>query len=113
MGLSDLLRLTGWFLRQEVFNQRFDAALQDLVSDLLSRIEQMFPVPGFKQVRVSVEGSRSHQLNNNGFLSLSSGRLVARRRPRRCGGLPAGRQGGAEAAADQSELSTRTRLHHR
>uniref|UniRef100_A0A3Q3IDV4 C2H2-type domain-containing protein n=1 Tax=Monopterus albus TaxID=43700 RepID=A0A3Q3IDV4_MONAL len=36
-------------LLQEVFNQRFDSALQSLVSDLLSRIEQLFPVPDFKQ----------------------------------------------------------------
>ncbi|XP_034468225.1 oocyte zinc finger protein XlCOF6-like isoform X1 [Hippoglossus hippoglossus] len=36
-------------LLQEVFNQSFDSALQSLVSDFLSRIEQMFPVPDFKQ----------------------------------------------------------------
>ncbi|XP_050921789.1 zinc finger protein ZFP2 isoform X4 [Lates calcarifer] len=36
-------------LLQEVFNQSFDSALQSLVSDLLSRIEQLFPVPDFKQ----------------------------------------------------------------
>ncbi|AWO95528.1 putative zinc finger protein 271-like [Scophthalmus maximus] len=36
-------------LLQEVFNQRFDSALQSLVSDFLSRIEQLFPVPDFKQ----------------------------------------------------------------
>ncbi|XP_060922889.1 zinc finger protein 878-like [Limanda limanda] len=36
-------------LLQEVFNQSFDSALQSLVSDFLSRTEQMFPVPDFKQ----------------------------------------------------------------
>lgn len=36
-------------LLQEVFNQRFDSALQALVSDFLSRIDQLFPVPDFKQ----------------------------------------------------------------
>uniref|UniRef100_A0A669E9W3 C2H2-type domain-containing protein n=2 Tax=Oreochromis TaxID=8139 RepID=A0A669E9W3_ORENI len=34
---------------QEVFDQRFDSALQSLISDFLSRIEQLFPVPNFKQ----------------------------------------------------------------
>uniref|UniRef100_A0A672HUB8 C2H2-type domain-containing protein n=1 Tax=Salarias fasciatus TaxID=181472 RepID=A0A672HUB8_SALFA len=37
-------------LLQEVFDQNFDSALQSLVSDLLSRIEQLFPIPDFKQV---------------------------------------------------------------
>ncbi|XP_026157108.1 zinc finger protein 135-like isoform X2 [Mastacembelus armatus] len=36
-------------LLQDVFNQRFDSALQSLISDFLSRIEQLFPVPDFKQ----------------------------------------------------------------
>ncbi|XP_067357201.1 zinc finger protein 345-like isoform X2 [Channa argus] len=36
-------------LLQEVFNQSFDTALQSLISDFLSRIEQLFPVPDFKQ----------------------------------------------------------------
>ncbi|XP_041834340.1 zinc finger protein ZFMSA12A-like [Melanotaenia boesemani] len=36
-------------LLQEVFNQSFDSALQSLISDFLSRIEQLFPVPDFKQ----------------------------------------------------------------
>ncbi|XP_028255523.1 zinc finger protein ZFMSA12A-like isoform X2 [Parambassis ranga] len=36
-------------LLQEVFNQRFDSALLSFVSDFLSRIEQLFPVPDFKQ----------------------------------------------------------------
>ncbi|XP_069377352.1 zinc finger protein 271-like isoform X2 [Paralichthys olivaceus] len=36
-------------LLQDVFNQSFDSALQSLVSDFLSRIEQLFPVPDFKQ----------------------------------------------------------------
>ncbi|XP_072235297.1 uncharacterized protein [Leuresthes tenuis] len=36
-------------LLEEVFNQSFDSALQSLVSDFLSRIEQQFPVPDFKQ----------------------------------------------------------------
>ncbi|KAK2857205.1 hypothetical protein Q5P01_005940 [Channa striata] len=36
-------------LLQEVFNQRFDTALQSLISDFLSRIEELFPVPDFKQ----------------------------------------------------------------
>ncbi|XP_047211185.1 oocyte zinc finger protein XlCOF6-like isoform X2 [Girardinichthys multiradiatus] len=36
-------------LLQEVFNQNFDSALQSLVSDFLSRIEQLFPVPDFRQ----------------------------------------------------------------
>uniref|UniRef100_A0A672Y819 Zinc finger protein ZFMSA12A-like n=1 Tax=Sphaeramia orbicularis TaxID=375764 RepID=A0A672Y819_9TELE len=33
----------------DVFDQRFEAALQCLLSELLSRIEHMFPVPDFKQ----------------------------------------------------------------
>uniref|UniRef100_M3ZVJ2 C2H2-type domain-containing protein n=1 Tax=Xiphophorus maculatus TaxID=8083 RepID=M3ZVJ2_XIPMA len=37
-------------LFQEVFDQRFDSALQSLLSDLLTRIEQLFPVPDFRQV---------------------------------------------------------------
>uniref|UniRef100_A0A3B3Y6Q8 C2H2-type domain-containing protein n=1 Tax=Poecilia mexicana TaxID=48701 RepID=A0A3B3Y6Q8_9TELE len=36
-------------LFQEVFDQRFDSALQSLLSDLLTRIEQLFPVPDFRQ----------------------------------------------------------------
>ncbi|XP_008301636.1 zinc finger protein ZFMSA12A-like [Stegastes partitus] len=36
-------------LLQEVFNQKFDSALQSLISDFLSRIDQLFPVPDFKQ----------------------------------------------------------------
>lgn len=35
---------------QEVFNYSFDSALQSLISDFLYRIEQLFPVPDFKQV---------------------------------------------------------------
>ncbi|CAN9498308.1 unnamed protein product [Ophioblennius macclurei] len=33
----------------KVFDHSFDAALQSLLSDLLSRIEQLFPIPNFKQ----------------------------------------------------------------
>ncbi|XP_047432199.1 zinc finger protein 569-like [Mugil cephalus] len=33
----------------EVFDQRFDSALQSLISDFLSRLEQLFPAPDFKQ----------------------------------------------------------------
>ncbi|XP_058474716.1 zinc finger and SCAN domain-containing protein 2 isoform X1 [Solea solea] len=36
-------------LLQEVFDHRFDSALLSLVSDFLSRVEQLFPVPDFKQ----------------------------------------------------------------
>lgn len=36
-------------LLQEVFDQRFNSALQSLISDFLSRIEQLFPIPDFKQ----------------------------------------------------------------
>ncbi|KAF7660270.1 hypothetical protein LDENG_00285280 [Lucifuga dentata] len=36
-------------LLQEVFNQSFDSALQSLTSDFLSRLDQLFPVPDFKQ----------------------------------------------------------------
>ncbi|KAM9835800.1 uncharacterized protein ACBR49_019498 isoform 2-T2 [Aulostomus maculatus] len=36
-------------LLQDVFNQSFDGALQTLVSDFLSRIDQLFPIPDFKQ----------------------------------------------------------------
>ncbi|XP_029371908.1 zinc finger protein 184-like isoform X2 [Echeneis naucrates] len=36
-------------LLQEVFDHSYDSALQSLVSDFLSRIEQMFPVPDFRQ----------------------------------------------------------------
>lgn len=35
---------------QEVFNQNFDSALQSLMCDFLTRMEQLFPVPDFKQV---------------------------------------------------------------
>ncbi|CAF95776.1 unnamed protein product, partial [Tetraodon nigroviridis] len=37
-------------LLQEVFNCSFDSALQSLISDFLYKIEQLFPVPDFKQV---------------------------------------------------------------
>ncbi|XP_069577362.1 zinc finger protein 271-like isoform X1 [Brachyistius frenatus] len=37
------------FTLQEVFNQSFDSALESLISDFLSRVEQLFPVPDFKQ----------------------------------------------------------------
>ncbi|KAK5890991.1 hypothetical protein CgunFtcFv8_018289 [Champsocephalus gunnari] len=36
-------------LLQEVFDHSFDSALQELISDFLSRTEQLFPVPDFKQ----------------------------------------------------------------
>ncbi|XP_054479654.1 uncharacterized protein LOC129111644 [Anoplopoma fimbria] len=36
-------------LLQEVFHHGFDSALQSLISDFLSRIDQLFPVPDFKQ----------------------------------------------------------------
>uniref|UniRef100_UPI0037E7BE3D zinc finger protein 271-like n=1 Tax=Semicossyphus pulcher TaxID=241346 RepID=UPI0037E7BE3D len=36
-------------LLQEVFSHSFDSALQSFISDFLSRIEQLFPVPDFKQ----------------------------------------------------------------
>ncbi|XP_057685589.1 oocyte zinc finger protein XlCOF6-like [Corythoichthys intestinalis] len=36
-------------LLQNVFNQTFDEALQNLLSDFLARLEQLFPVPDFKQ----------------------------------------------------------------
>ncbi|KAM9334329.1 uncharacterized protein ABDE67_022057 [Symphorus nematophorus] len=36
-------------LLQDVFNHSFDSALQSLIADFLSRIEQLFPVPDFKQ----------------------------------------------------------------
>ncbi|XP_041637395.1 zinc finger protein ZFMSA12A-like [Cheilinus undulatus] len=36
-------------LQQEVFSHSFDSALQSFISDFLSRIEQLFPVPDFKQ----------------------------------------------------------------
>lgn len=45
---SDTLCLLGLF--QEVFDHSFDSALQSLISDFLSRIEQLFPAPDFKQV---------------------------------------------------------------
>lgn len=55
---------------QEVFNQNFDSALQSLVCDFLTRMEQLFPVPDFKQVPKSepkvtrgLEGRWGH----NGF----------------------------------------------
>lgn len=35
---------------QEVFNHSFDSALQSLISDFLYKIEELFPVPDFKQV---------------------------------------------------------------
>uniref|UniRef100_A0A3Q4IDG0 C2H2-type domain-containing protein n=1 Tax=Neolamprologus brichardi TaxID=32507 RepID=A0A3Q4IDG0_NEOBR len=44
---------------QEVFDQRFDSALQSLISDFLSRIEQLFPVPDFKQVISKTLNSQS------------------------------------------------------
>ncbi|XP_019716266.1 zinc finger protein 2-like isoform X1 [Hippocampus comes] len=36
-------------LLQDVFNHTFDEALQTLLSDFLARLEQLFPVPDFKQ----------------------------------------------------------------
>ncbi|XP_049608755.1 zinc finger protein 345 isoform X1 [Syngnathus scovelli] len=36
-------------LLQDVFNQTFDEALQTLLSEFLARLEQLFPVPDFKQ----------------------------------------------------------------
>lgn len=39
-----------FFYCQEVFNYSFDSALQSLISDFLYKIEQLFPVPDFKQV---------------------------------------------------------------
>ncbi|XP_077370374.1 uncharacterized protein LOC144014409 [Festucalex cinctus] len=36
-------------LLQDVFNQTFDEALQTLLADILARLEQLFPVPDFKQ----------------------------------------------------------------
>ncbi|XP_076021946.1 uncharacterized protein LOC143012612 isoform X3 [Genypterus blacodes] len=36
-------------LLQEVFNQSFDAALQSVISDFLSRLDQLFPIPDFRQ----------------------------------------------------------------
>ncbi|XP_049921179.1 zinc finger protein 567-like isoform X2 [Epinephelus moara] len=36
-------------LLQEVFDHSFDSALQSLISDFLSRMDQLFPVPDFKQ----------------------------------------------------------------
>lgn len=36
-------------LLQEVFDHSFDSALQSLISDFLSRLDQLFPVPDFKQ----------------------------------------------------------------
>ncbi|XP_077581462.1 uncharacterized protein LOC144202481 [Stigmatopora nigra] len=36
-------------LLQNVFNQTFDQAFQSLLSDFLARLEQLFPVPDFKQ----------------------------------------------------------------
>ncbi|XP_008323598.1 oocyte zinc finger protein XlCOF6-like isoform X1 [Cynoglossus semilaevis] len=50
--LSDQTRLNAagrHRLLQEVFDHTFDSALLALLSDFLSRIEQMFPVPDFKQ----------------------------------------------------------------
>uniref|UniRef100_A0A8C4H0B2 C2H2-type domain-containing protein n=1 Tax=Dicentrarchus labrax TaxID=13489 RepID=A0A8C4H0B2_DICLA len=44
-------------LSQEVFDHSFDSALQSLVSDFLSRIEQLFPVPDFKQVSTFPTGA--------------------------------------------------------
>ncbi|KAL6115101.1 uncharacterized protein ACO6RY_00033 [Pungitius sinensis] len=44
LGAQDRLRLL-----QEVFHHDFDSALQSLISDFLSRIDQLFPVPDFKQ----------------------------------------------------------------
>lgn len=44
-------------LLQEVFDQSFDSALQSLVSDLLSRVEQLFPIPNFKQTASWLDGA--------------------------------------------------------
>lgn len=44
---------------QEVFNQTFDFALQSLISDFLYRIEQLFPVPDFRQVLEEFPDSKS------------------------------------------------------
>uniref|UniRef100_A0A3B3CF71 C2H2-type domain-containing protein n=1 Tax=Oryzias melastigma TaxID=30732 RepID=A0A3B3CF71_ORYME len=44
-------------LLQEVFDQSFDSALLSLVSNFLSRIEQLFPVPDFKQAASWLDGT--------------------------------------------------------
>ncbi|XP_017259262.1 oocyte zinc finger protein XlCOF6 isoform X2 [Kryptolebias marmoratus] len=41
----------------EVFDQSFDSALQSLISDFLSRIEQLFPVPDFRQAASWLDGA--------------------------------------------------------
>ncbi|KAM7375583.1 hypothetical protein PAMA_014609 [Pampus argenteus] len=41
----------------DVFNQSFDSALQSLMSDFLSRIDQLFPVPDFKQAASSLHAA--------------------------------------------------------
>lgn len=107
------------FLFQEVFSQTFDSALQSLVSDFLSRIEQLFPIPDFKQV-LSGSSQKSHAEFLSGVrpcdvLSLCPpGRLLAWCFPRCSGRLcPGGGQEGSEGAADQSELSTGRSNNHR
>ncbi|TNM94077.1 hypothetical protein fugu_002253 [Takifugu bimaculatus] len=42
-------------LLEEVFNYSFDSALQSLISDFLYKIEQLFPVPDFKQAAFWLE----------------------------------------------------------
>ncbi|XP_034035433.1 oocyte zinc finger protein XlCOF6-like [Thalassophryne amazonica] len=46
-------------LLQEVFDHTFDSALQSVVSDFLSRLDQMFPVPDFKQAASLLDAAPS------------------------------------------------------
>lgn len=78
---------------QEVFDQRFDSALQSLISDFLSRIEQLFPVPDFKQV---ISKTLNSQSSNSAVFhfhlcghSSISGCLLVRCCPLWAGGLSA------------------------
>ncbi|XP_028989968.1 zinc finger protein 431-like isoform X2 [Betta splendens] len=61
--LSELSSEARRCLLQDAFNQSFDSALLSLMSDFLSRIEQMFPVPDFKQAALWLDAAPSGLLN--------------------------------------------------
>ncbi|KAM9327502.1 uncharacterized protein KZ484_018984 [Pholidichthys leucotaenia] len=46
-------------LLQEAFDPTFDSALQSLVSDFLSQIEELFPIPDFRQVASCLDDAPS------------------------------------------------------
>lgn len=92
-----------------MFDQRFDSALLSLVSDFLSRMEQLFPVPDFKQVKAQSLGCdfllRLRFSSDELLLLCPEGCLLARGHPCWSGGLRAGgRRTGSDRAAESPQL---------